>query len=480
MYRTARLMTFGAVALSLCVRLEGQQQVVGDAATAMGGGDRLLAAKTLVIEGAGMNGNLGQDMTPEATGQQFTVAGYKRSVDLANSRARVEQTRTPTFVYFQGPAPQKQVLGLDGDVGYNIAANGTVTRIAPAAARDRRTEYYHHPLTIVRAALDPSTKLSNARSAGVENLVDVALADGVQVTLGIDATTKLPSRVTSRTDNPVLGDVVVETTFTDYRDIGGLKLPSRLTTTTDGVTTADLRVSSQALDADVGDLASPAAPAPAGAPPVNVTAEAVAPGIWLLAGQSHHSVLVEFSDHLTLIEAPQSEARTLGVIAKAREVRPGKPLTQVVMTHHHFDHSTGIRAAISEGLEVIAHTSAAAFVQDIAKRPHTIVPDALAKNPRPARVTPVGDRLVLQDGAMAMHLYPIAGSPHGDTLLMAHFPKERVLVQADVFPNTNAPAYPANLLENVRKRSLEVDRIVGIHGAIAPFSALEAAVAGTK
>ena len=466
--------------LGAAAPLYAQNDVVTDAAAAMGGRDRILAVRTLVIEGEGMNGNLGQDMTPEATGQQFTVSGYRRVVDLTNGRARIEQTRTPTFVYFQGPAPQKQVLGIDGDVGYNVAANGSATRIAPAAARDRRVEYYHHPLTVIRAALEPSATLSNMRTAGRESLVDIALANGVQLTLGIDASTKLPARVTSRTDNPVLGDVVIETTFTDYQDVNAVKLPSRMTTTTDTLTTADLRVSKQALDAEVGDLASPVLPAPAGAPPVNVTAEVVAPGVWLLAGQSHHSVLVEFSDHLTLIEAPQSEARTLGVIAKAREVRPGKPLTQMVMTHHHFDHSAGVRAAISEGLAVVSHTAAAAFVQEIAKRPHTIAPDALAKNPKPVRVTPVGDELVLQDGAMTVHLYPIAGNPHGDSLLMAYFPKERILVQADVFPSANAPAYAANLLENVRKRNLQIDRIVGVHGAIAPFSALEEAVAGKK
>jgi glyoxylase-like metal-dependent hydrolase (beta-lactamase superfamily II) len=53
-------------------------------------------------------------------------------------------------------------------------------------------------------------------------------------------------------------------------------------------------------------------------------------------------VLVEFSDHLTLIEAPLNEARTLAVIAKARELVPAKPLTQLVATHHHFDHTGGV------------------------------------------------------------------------------------------------------------------------------------------
>src|SRR5437870_474015 len=83
------------------------------------------------------------------------------------------------------------------------------------------------------AALDPSAKLSNARSANGQNLVDIGLPNGLQATLAIDATTKLPARVVTMSDNTVLGDVAVETTFSDYQTVGGLKLPARLTTKTD-------------------------------------------------------------------------------------------------------------------------------------------------------------------------------------------------------------------------------------------------------
>jgi len=65
-------------------------------------------------------------------------------------------------------------------------------------------------------------------------------------------------------------------------------------------------VAKQTVDAQVGDLAAPSAAASAapiaGPPPANLAVQEVAKGIWHLAGQSHHSVLVEFSDHLTLIE----------------------------------------------------------------------------------------------------------------------------------------------------------------------------------
>lgn len=470
-----------AAALAVSSPVRAQQQLIEEAAAVMGGRERVLAAKTLVIEGDGVNGNLGQDMTPDANEQRFTLSGYRRSIDLSQVRARTEQTRTPGFVYFQGPQAQKQVLGIDGEIAYNIAPTGAATRVGGQAARDRLVEYYHHPLTIVRAALDPAAKVSNLRAEGHERLVDIALPNGVAVTLALDRATGQPSRVLSQTDNAVLGDVVVETTFAHYVTVGLLDLPTMLTTKTDRFVTAEVHVAKQTANADTGDLAAPPLPAAAAAPAsVTVTSEVVAPGVWLLAGQSHHSVLVEFADHLTLIEAPQSEARALAVIAKAREVRPGKPLTQVVMTHHHFDHSGGIRAAISEGLAVVAHQGNAAFVQEIAERPHTIVPDAQAKNPKPVTVVPVGDALTLQDSAMTVTLYPLAGNPHSDTMVVAHFPKEKLLVQADVYPQPAAPSYQSNLLDNVRKRGLQIDRIVGIHGTIQPFSALEQAVATAK
>src|SRR3984893_116132 len=474
-----------SLASSACARPTPQQQIVDDAAAALGGRDRILAVKTLVIEGEGTNGNLGQDMTPEATSQSFTVTGYKRVIDLAGNRVRIEQTRTPTFTYFQGQAPQRQVLGIDGATGYNIAANGTATRAADEVARDRRAELYHHPITIVRAALDAAAKLANPRTFNNQRTVDVTTANGLAFTLAIDSATRLPSLVVSTTDNTNLGDVAIETSFADYKDVSGLKLPARLTTKTNTYTTADLRLTKQTVDGEARDLGAPAAAASAapfsGTTPARVSVEEVAKGVWFLAGQSHHSVLVEFGDHLALIEAPQSDTRTLAVIAKARELRPTKPLTQVINTHHHFDHSGGIRAAVSEGLTVITHRANAAFYREAVGHAHSIVPDALARTPRPLKIETVDDEMVLKDKTMTVNLYHIVGSAHADTLLMAYFPRERLLVEADVFSPGGAVApYAANLLENIRKRNLRIDRIVPIHGTIAPYGELVKTIPGRR
>ncbi len=473
-----------------CGQPTPEQQFVNNLATALGGRDKIEAAHGLDVEGEGVNYNLGQDMRPGAATQTFKVTEYHRLVDLMDARFRIGQTRTPQFAYFQGPQAQAQILGLDGDVGYNANNTGASARISAQATRDRRVEMYHHPLVMAHAALAPTANVANVHSNGNETIADVTLADGTALTVVTDAA-GLPTRIESKAYHPNLGDVTISTTFTNYEDVAGLRLPTLLTTKTDDFTTAEITVSKQSTSAQSPDVAGPAnsPPAPVATLPV-VTAEAVAKGVWFMSGQSHHSVLVEFSDHLVLIEAPLSEARTLAVIAKARETVPGKPLTTLVTTHHHFDHSAGLRAAIAEGLKVITHAGNKEFVETMAKRAHTIQPDALAKNAKPLTVETVDEELELKDagtpkgvpydrngapgaGSRTLVLYHVAGNPHSDTMLMAYLPTERVLVEVDAYsPGSAVQPYAANLLENITSRKLKVDRIVPLHGAMAKFEEL--------
>jgi glyoxylase-like metal-dependent hydrolase (beta-lactamase superfamily II) len=476
MIKRFAILTLSFALLAGCTAKTPEQQFVDDMMRALGGKSRVDAVKSLTLHGEGVNYNLGQDLKPELHDQQFAVSEYTRVIDLADKRERVEQTRTPKFPYYQGQQPQKQIQALDGAVAFNVNGGGQAVRIAGPAEVDRRNEYFHHPLTLLRGAT-----ITNVRTAGATRQADID-ANGTRFTITIDAA-GVPLSISHKAYNPNLGDVVMTTTFAAYQDVDGLKLPTDIADKVDDFTTAELHVTQQTADAPAGDLAAPAgvAATPVAVAAPNVTAEPIGKGIWLLNGQSHHSVLVEFSDHLMLIEAPQSEARTLAVMAKAKQLVNNKPLQQLVTTHHHFDHTAGMRAAISEGMTVITHAGNRDWVEAMAKRSHSLQPDTLSKNATRLEIETVDDQKEIKDQVNSVMLYHVAGNPHSDTMLMAYIPRDRVLIEVDAFsPGAAANPYAANLLENIRKRNLRIDKIVSLHGPSATLADLQKAVAAAR
>ena len=207
--------------------------------------------------------------------------------------------------------------------------------------------------------------------------------------------------------------------------------------------------------------------------------EDIADGVWKLAGQSHHSVLVEFEEYTALIEAPQNEARTLAVIAKARELQPDKPLQYLVNTHHHFDHSAGIRAAVSEGLTVITHASNEAFYRELVQRPHTMHEDALQRSPQELSLELVQgyEPYQLTDGRRTMTVARIPRDEHASAILMVCLPREGLLIEADAYsPNAAVAPFAANLLEAVEEMEWPIDTVVPLHGPVVEFAELQETV----
>ena len=462
-----------ALALSIgCDPPPPEQKAVSDAAAALGGADRLLALGVLNIEGTAVAPNAGQNRMPDDELPVWKVREYVRTIDFQNQASRVRQVREAQFL-FAGALVQQQTQGLDRGVAYNVAPDGTMTRAPEAAVRDRRVELLHHPITAVRAALSAAAPLVNAGRNGSEQLVEVTTADGDRLTLGVDDVTHLPTRVVTMSGNANMGDVAIVTTFADYADVDGIKLPRRLTTKMDKYLQLDLQVTKNILSGRAFDVtASDAvrASVPPVSPAVAVTVEPVAKGIWWLAGSGNHrSIVFEFDDHLVLYEAPLNEARTKAVIDKARTLSP-KPLTTAIVSHHHFDHSGGLRVAVAEGLTIITHRANEAFFRDLLARKHTIVPDALQKAPRPATFQFVDDEMTLKDTSMEVRLYHLLDNPREGTNLYAYVPRDRILVQADLYDSGwNQHPWGENVLANIERRKLKVDRDVPVHGAIEPF-----------
>jgi hypothetical protein len=483
-HKTLGLVLASAVVLVSALGAQStEQQIVADAAAAMGGRDRILAVKTLVVQGGGHDLNVGQSLRYDELGLQsdaWQIRDYKRTYDLANTRGRFEVVRASQYPYYQGVGGERVVQGLDGDVAFNVAPNGSATRVFGGQAAGRRVEYLRHPLTLVRAALGPSAKLANGRTQGAERLVEIT-SGGVTLTLGINSSTKLPSRIIQMTDSPTMGDTAVETLFGEYTVAGGLQLPARITTRTDRWPSADVRILTQSVDADAGNLAAPAnvrsATQPAPPAPPMTTAREIAKGLWYVEGTTHKSLLAEFSDHMLLIEAPNDE-RVRAVLAKAKELRPNKPVTTLLVTHHHGDHTGGVRLAVANGItEIVTHRSNVAYVNDVLSRPHTINPDDLAKkgNVKLPKITAIDDTGVLRDSMMTVNMYHIRDNSHADSMLMLYFPGGKILTQPDIYmpndarnviegePLGHAP-WLQNLAGNINLRKLDVEYHAPIHG----------------
>ena len=224
--------------------------VINAAADAVGDAAGIKAVNTLVIEGTGENFNLGQSVRPDAPLPKLTVTSSKRSIDYMNSRWRLEQARTPTYVTANTTPNQPQILGIDGDVAYNVPATGPATRAAEQVAQDRHSELFHHPIGALRAALDDGAKVTNQRKEGNDDVVDVEVGKD-KFTLYVDSTTKLPSRVVTMTYNANLGDVALTTEFGMYGESDGMTLPGKITSKTDKYLLADIQGTREPIKVDV-------------------------------------------------------------------------------------------------------------------------------------------------------------------------------------------------------------------------------------
>src|ERR1041384_3242589 len=214
-----------AAALTLYAAAQQQQpqavRLIAGAAQALGGRERILAVKTIVLEGYGelayMNGGGNISASPDAPQKWVSIPEYEKTVDLEHMRMRVRQRNHQNFVFaglagYLGAA-NAAVVYLDGDVAFNGAQNNRMVRANDQAVRARRIDMLNNPVVLVRAALEPSSKISNVRTQNGLQLGDVTLASGDTMTLAIDGASGVPAWVRWMAHDENLGDVTFRTSF---------------------------------------------------------------------------------------------------------------------------------------------------------------------------------------------------------------------------------------------------------------------------
>ena len=288
----------------------------------------------------------------------------------------------------------------------------------------------------------------------------------------------LVERVETVIDNPVLGDMPFEAVYSEYKEFGGVKFPTRIVQRQGGhpvfdLTVGDVRPNAQvAIQPPQGRGGAPGGAAAGGGGQAGATpSEKLADGVYLILG-GYASVVVEFKDHLAIVESGQNEARGEAVIAEAKRLVPNKPIRYIVNTHHHFDHSSGLRPLVAEGATIVTHQINKSFYERVFTAPRTLNPDRLARSPRKPTVDAMTDRKVMTDGNQTLELHHLRGSGHNEGIIVAYLPKERILIEADAYNPPADPAapmpvppspYTVNLLENIERLRLEPARIIAVH-----------------
>jgi glyoxylase-like metal-dependent hydrolase (beta-lactamase superfamily II) len=457
-----------AVAATSAAVAQNAATVVANAARNMG----VEGLSSITYYGSGANYNLGQSNNANYPWPRTNVNDYRRTID------------------FSGPAL------LSTGQTYAVPVTGGPAALAPFtqniqptnAAWAQQLEIWVSPWGFLKGA-QQFDATARRRTIDGQQVMELAFDAPVNApngepyrVVGYVNRDNLVTRVDTWLENPVFGDMLVSTKYSDYRDNMGLKYPATIVQERGGWPTFDAQIlGAHANPANLTALMTPPRPPggggggpPPGGPPAPpaVASERLANGVYRITG-GYVALAVEFSDHILIFEpAGQNEARAQAIIAEAKRVIPGKPIRYGVLSHHHFDHTSGIGAVVAEGITIVTHEVNEEFFEEALSGPRTLAPDSMARSGRKAVIETVGDKRVFTDGTQTVEIHNIKGLPHADGMLIAYIPSARIVAYADMFnlvapgqpPVPNPPVIGTQVfVANLERLGLDWENIISVH-----------------
>ncbi len=427
--------------------------VIANASKAMGA-DNL---KSIQYSGSGFDFAIGQNVNPNSPWPKFIDKSYTRVINFETPGFQMDRIR------LQGENPprgggQQPIVGEQKQT-QAVAVNANTPWV-------QQLEVWMTPYGFLRAAKMNNATVSTKTVGGKKFSVLTFMGRNNAKVNGYINDQNMVERVETWIDNAVLGDMLFDATYTEYKDFGGVKFPSKIVQKQGDYPILDLTITD--VKSNVAANISVAAPPPQ---PPPVSSQKLGDGVYLIL-PAYAALVVDFKDYIVVIEGPQSEERASAIITEAKKLIPNKPIKYVVNTHAHFDHTSGIRTFVAEGATVITHQVNKPFLEKVASLPHTISPDRLQQSKRKPSIETMSEKKVLTDGNHVVELYHMTGIGHHDGLIMAYLPKEKILVEADAYnppPQPNPPAanpvspYNLALLSNIERLKLNVETLIPIH-----------------
>jgi hypothetical protein len=481
--------------------------------------------KTIQYSGSGWFSLIGQTYGLAEDWPRYEVPEYVRVIDYDATWSREDFTRRQGSYPTLGrtPMPEQRITAILGgtyawDIRDKVLVPLTRLYLDGVSYSDlRRLELALTPHGALKAGLASSSATAitlpivGPSDFGLSQfgrkvtIVSFSLFGGYKMNVTINDQ-NLVELVDTWFPNPIYGDMDYEMRYTQYKDFGGVKFPGlvhvhqgdpRLNPAHNyyELTITDVRPNVPASMTPVPDAVRQAA-----VPEANVDSQRLADGVWVLGGGTHNSLLADFRDFAAIVEAPNNEARSLAILAEANRLLPGKPIRYLVNTHHHMDHAGGLRTFLSQGTIIVTHESNKDYYMTIPfyPAPWTLKPDRMAMyNPmymisrRPAPIETVGGdvrgtaQYVVTDGERMLQIFHVQdmayelGDPsyrqgnHSADMLIAYLPKERILLNADLYSPPAPGATPPvptpgmrTLQQNMLKLKLDPTQHVPVHGRV--------------
>ncbi|MBV9971434.1 MAG: MBL fold metallo-hydrolase [Xanthobacteraceae bacterium] len=464
-----------------------------DATSVLQAADRAMGAggvNSVLYTATGTIRYPGQSYDAKDDWPKAPLTAYTATIDYPSKSSKEDYTVDLSKKDVRGgglPIP-KSTDFVNGGTAWNINPQGQ-TNPQPNAAELRQFMITVSPYGFIKAALaSGNATLENRYFNRLDETVKVVgFNSGKYRFTGEFDKDNLLSRVVTWFPSPVLGDMPIEVRYSDWKDVGGgAKFPFHIHAhqgdhplNGNGRNWYDLRVSDAKVNVPDAAVAVPDAIRSTPAPQARVASQKLADGVWFIGGGSHNSLAVEHKDFVTVIEGPLDDARSNAVIAETHKLIPNKPIRYLVNSHHHWDHSGGIRAFVAEGATVVTDDKNKEFYRDevLVPQPRSLSPDRLSQFPFAATgpgtlaLQTFTDRTTVGDETRMIELYHVEGLPHASDMLVAYLPQSKILVNADLYSppaaggnlavvNPNAVA----LFNNVKRLKLDVAQHVPIHG----------------
>jgi glyoxylase-like metal-dependent hydrolase (beta-lactamase superfamily II) len=466
---------------------------------AQGGADALRAIKTLVQKGDAKHWEPGQSHSVTGESRFLGDSTVTVTVDYNNPiRVRYDWDRNMLY-----PAVEKLKYSEIRYPTYGAVVDdkGAITPMSSIRLAANLREGARASAKLLLAALESPQSISaiEDQKLGNQTLPAALYTQGPNKYIIIfDRTTKLPAAVRIREEDNIWGDSNYDMVLSDWKTVNGVKIAFDRSYKLNDMEVQRLAFKEITANTEIAPatFAIPDAVKAAAKPAAtaNVPYQWVvrrlflgrftdsdkiyfgdngsfkvvelSPNVQMVQGGGANNLIVNMKDGIAVVDAPTDEGQSRFVIDAAKAKYPGKPIKYLVLTHHHMDHTGGMRAFVAEGATIIVPAQDKAYFEQVAKAPHTLEPDAQQKAMKPATVQGVADTTSLKDDNGDINLYNIA-NPHVDGFLLVHLPKDNVLWVTDLIsPRGPIGRNPGTVAvgDALRKHNITGALIAGGHG----------------